>query len=351
MQELNWEDDFNSEFIGQNLKDQNLLLELSPRLDHKIALHRDNFFRMFINRYLEILYNRVSYENIPHSIDTNQLEYMLVNNYNVVIGKNVFGNFMILGFVIQANIHNRFIYKYQRYKYNDIHFTIPEELRPLKKDTIEIWEHDNFTTGNFVVLKNKIWNSSDIHVIHHYAERLAEVVATRYSLMMQTKVTTAFKTKDFNDESNNQMIASFYNGSPFLQVMDMYDKKEDIFFNMENLTLSNSFDPLKREYENIISELNTYLAIDTLAVNKESGVSASEINANIANLSTHTSIYLQMRIKPLQNLQKRYPLQLKEPIVKIDGNEPFEYFNDNTHNINHNVNNGGGNNGKTDTNA
>src|SRR5699024_4314974 len=115
---------------------------------------------------------------------------------------------------------------------------------------------------------------SDSEVIHHYTMELAELVLSRYSISMQAKINTFFMGES-NDSTINQIIDDLYNGSPYIKVNHLFDPKDNIF-TIQNENLATNFQELKREYQNKISELNNMLGINSLAVEKSSGVSDTE---------------------------------------------------------------------------
>src|SRR5699024_6386751 len=72
-----------------------------------------------------------------------------------------------------------------------------------------------------------------------------------------------------------------------------------------------NFQELKREYQNKISELNNMLGINSLAVEKSSGVSDSEAKSNRAFTTSNANIYLDSRNNGLFKLNKRYDLEIE----------------------------------------
>src|SRR5699024_9845935 len=144
-------------------------------------------------------------------------------------------------------------------------YLIPDEMR-------EINHYNDCRTGNFVVIRNKTLNyTADTEIIQHYTIALAEVVLSRFSLTMQAKIITFF-LGDENDESINNLVNDLYNGSPIVKAGKFFDPNEHIY-HMQSDNISQNFNELKREYQNIIGELNNMLGINSLAVEKTSGVS------------------------------------------------------------------------------
>ena len=106
------------------------------------------------------------------------------------------------------------------------------------------------------------------------------------------------------------MISDLYNGDPFIKATKLFDPEEQIY-PMKNEGLSQIFPELKREYQNKISELNNMLGINSLAVEKESGVSDTEAESNRSFSTSNANIYLDARNNGLQRLNKRYGFNIE----------------------------------------
>ncbi|APD20944.1 collar protein [Staphylococcus phage TSP] len=291
-------------------------VELSKEINKRVVEHRNRFKRLMFNRYLEFLPLLINYTNRDSvGIDFIQLESALRQNINVVVGKARNEQIMILGYVNNTyfnqapNFSSNFNFQFQkRLTKDDIYFIVPDYLIP--DECLQIHKiYDNCMSGNFVVMQNKpIQYNSDIEIIEHYTDELSEVVLSRFSLIMQAKFSKIFKS-DINDESVNQLVSEIYNGAPFVKMSPMFNADDDII----DLT-SNSVIPalteMKREYQNKISELSNYLGINSLAVDKESGVSDEEAKSNRGFTTSNSNIYLKGR-EPITFLSKRYGLDIK----------------------------------------
>lgn len=284
--------------------------ELTQDLRVKVVEHKRRFVRLFSGRYKELLPSLIVYKNNNTSVDFLKTEVALRSGHDVVIGENSDGVIMVLGYVKNNKssenpsdlLAQRVLVK------QDIQFVIPKPKIP--KQMKEISYVDNCKTGNFVVLRNKTWNFiNDYDVIEHYTEELSELVLSRYSIAMQAKLQTVF-VGDVGDEDINQMISAFYNGAPFAKVSTLFDKKDNIL-TFENSNLASSFVELKREYQNKISELNNMLGVNSLAVEKSSGVSDTEAKSNMGFTTSNANIYLLARNEPLDKLNTRYGLKLE----------------------------------------
>ena len=182
-------------------------VELNQDIGRRVMEHRNRFRRLIFNRYVEFLPLLINYTNKNTvGIDFLQLETGLRQGYQVVIGKARNGEIMILGY-IQNHYYKSSKDYFKHFNFNteyrltekDIIYTVPEYLRP--DYALEIQHYDNAKSGDFIVMRNKpVTLGNDYEIIEHYCDELAEVVLSRYSLIMQSKFAKVFKS-DINDET------------------------------------------------------------------------------------------------------------------------------------------------------
>lgn len=280
--------------------------ELSQDIKVRLTDHKANFVKMFINRYKELLPNLIVYENTENtSIDFLKLEVALRNNYSVVVGKTAHDQIMIMGYTNTTKSSedpSSFLFDVPMNK-KDINFIIPGEWIPDEME--EISYLNNCATGDFVVIKNKVLNyNSDMSIVEFYTNELAELVLSRFSIAIQSKVHTFF-TGNANDESINQLVNELYNGSPYVKMTKSFDPKDNIH-TFVNEFMAGAFQELKREYQNKVSELNNMLGINSLAVEKSSGVSDTEAKSNASFTTSNANIYLSARNQPFDKLNRRF---------------------------------------------
>ena len=310
---------------------------IASDLSKKVVEHRNRFYHFFIGRYLEGLANLFYYNIKP--FDKASLEIALRQGYGVAVGLNKFDQLQVLGYINNNQFaFNRpdLLLKPRRYTGKDINFTIPSELLPERANTknyLEIWSYDNGCTGDFVVFWNKQINlTNDFEIVDHYASELAEIVASRYSLIIQAKAQTVL-TGDPNDETLNQMISAIYNGNPFVRLAKTFDI-DDHLIQIDNSNLANDLQQLKAEYQTKIAELNSMFGINVLSVEKESGVTASEANGNLGYVTMNGNIWLESRQKALDLLNKRfhksYGVSIDKTAVAILGSDINENNDNNT---------------------
>lgn len=301
------------DFIGSN-NNVGVKSELNQDISRRVIEHRNRFRRLIFNRYLEFLPLLINYTNRDSvAIDFLQLESALRQGYQVVVGKARNDQIMVLGY-IQGQYYknsndylNNFNFTFERrLNEKDITFIVPEYLRP--KYALEIQKYDNCSSGDFIVIRNKpVIINNDIEIIEHYCDELAEIILSRFSLIMQSKFSKIF-VSDVNDETINQFITQLFNGSPYIKIDSFIDPEEDII-DLGSDFVTTALTEMKREYQNKISELSNFLGVNSLAVDKESGVSDTEAKSNRSFTTSNSNIYLRGR-QPFEYLNKRFDLDI-----------------------------------------
>lgn len=290
---------------------QSIDQELNKTLKQKVVQHKQRFIQLFKARYLEMMPSLIKYKNDQSvSIDFLKVEIALRNGYDVVIGETKNRNIQVIGYATtkQTKENPADLFSSQSMRHGDITFVIPKYLR--LKYYKEISNDDECQSGNFVVLRNKtVQYISDYEILDHYVDELAEIVLSRYSISMQVKITTLFLGEP-NDETLNQIISDVYNGNPYIKGSKLFDPDEQIY-HMNNEGIAQNFQELKREYQNKIAELNTMLGINSLAVEKSSGVSDEEAKSNRGYTTSNANIYLDARNHGLKKLNKRYQFKIE----------------------------------------
>lgn len=316
--------------------------ELSQNIALRVIEHRNRFRGLIFNRYLEFLPLLINYTNKETvAIDFLQLETALRQGYQVVVGKARNDQIMILGYIENSyyknssDYINNFNFAFERrLNEKDIRFTIPKYLRP--DYALEIQRYDNCKSGDFIVMRNKpVTLNNDYNIISHYCDELAEIILSRFSLIMQSKFSKIFKS-EVNDETVNQFITQLFNGSPFIKVSGLFDAEEDII-DLASDYVNNALVEMKREYQNKISELSNFLGVNSLAVDKESGVSDTEAKSNRSFTTSNSNIYLRGR-ENLDMLNQRFNLNIK-PFYDDEATSAIDIMNVQTDNY------GGGTNG------
>lgn len=288
---------------------------LDQTLKEKVVQHRERFKELFKARYLEMLPSLIKYRNSRSvSVDFLKLEVALRNNYDVVVGETLSKGARKIQVIGWANSslttgNPGDLFSSKSLDQGAIQFVIPKENR-LPGGYKEITHDDECQSGNFVVIRNKTLNYvNDLNILDHYIDELAEIVLSRYSISMQVKITTLFLGEP-GDQTLNEIISDIYNGNPYIKASRLFDAKDQIY-HMQNDGIAANFQELKREYQNKIGELNNMLGMNSLAVEKSSGVSDEEAQSNRSYTTSNANIYLDARNNGLEKLNKRYGLQIE----------------------------------------
>lgn len=312
---------------------QALQQELKIKLEQKVIRYRNLTYRSIIAKYGENLPSAIRCKNVEKTkIDWLKLEVGLRNNFNMVVGEDKQGDIVLLGYTNNYNTASSSgnFFVQDRLTQDNIVFIIPKEER--LEEYKELQRHLNKDDGNFAVIRNKVINYiSDFEVIKMYAEKLAEIQASRFSLAIQSKVMVFFKGEQ-DDETINQLIESFYNGAIVGKIDAFFDPKSQMY-TVDNSNLSANMTELKTEYQNTVSELNTSIGINTTAVDKKSGVSPIEVSGNSAMVDLFGDGYLSGRNNGLHLINRKWELDLEARYNKealdlimsqMGGNKPNE---------------------------
>lgn len=284
----------------------------TDKIAERVREHRELTYQMFVSRYMEFLPLIINYTGIEKTgIDPLVLENFLHQGVGVAIGPNIEGKTVILGYVTRINtlpVNGVSTLTLDPLNGNDIVYIIPdsEKLPHYRQITF----HDGFESGNFVVLYNKPYNlQNDYEIINLYADRIAEITLSRYSIYMQSKISHVIKG-EADDQDTEQIANDLLNGKPYIKTSTYFDEDNIVEINSVSDIIS-ALPELKREYQNNIAELNCMLGLNSLGVDKESGVSEIEAQSNTAFKKANEGIYLRARNEPLKRYNAKFGTELK----------------------------------------
>lgn len=288
----------------------NIEQSLDEKIKMRMTTHRNAIFRFFKNRYREFLPVVIGYENLNGTrIDPIQLEIWLRQGYGVAVGETTRG-IMILGTVPkQSQIYTLGTnYSVSPLTSTNVNYFISKKIRVKNK---EITYHDGFQSGNMVVIYNKPYQlTNDFEIIDLYAERIAEISLSRFSIYMQAKISTVIRG-EADDEDVEKITDDLYNGSPFIETTMMFDPDESVLSINNSQEVISALPELKREYQNNIAELNNILGLSALGVDKSSGVSDIEAQSNKAYQKANSNIYLKSRNEKFKLLNEKFGLDIR----------------------------------------
>lgn len=130
---------------------------------------------------------------------------------------------------------------------------------------------------------------------------------------MQAKINT-FLRDEFGSDDIENIASMLYNGQPWIKTSMKFDIEEHII-SISNNSFVSSLAELKRTYQNIIAELNSMLGLNSLGVDKESGVSNAEATSNRSFKKANENIYIRSRNSELEKLNKKYGTKFKAEYI------------------------------------
>lgn len=282
--------------------------DVKTNVEEKVIKHRNDYTKIMRARYRELLPELFTYrtDSKKVKIDWTRLEFGLRNGYDMVVGLCTDNVIRLMGYTVAYNYSN------------DINFmgVQPEldksSIIPIIKDILIPNNAKEITvnhSGDFVVVRNKpVSYVSDYNIIDFYIEELAEIVVSRFSLSIQLKVITFF-TSEAGSEDGKNLEEHLMNGATYAQVSPLFDPNENIHI-FDSTGASENLVELKREYQNKLSELNNILGVNSVGVEKNSGVSDSEVNANNGYVGINDNIYLSSRQKAFKLLEEQFGIKI-----------------------------------------
>jgi len=280
-----------------------ILIPKSTEIGERVKKHRLAFYNILNARYRELLPSLIFYKtNLENNyINFYKLEYNLRNGNSVAVGLDYNDKIKVLGTTkeIYDFLNNPILTK------KDIDFFT--DIVPAKHYK-QITYYDNCSTGNFIVVQNKINSTlSDFLILDFYCEELSEIALSRYSVIMQSKINTLLRG-EVDNETITQIANDMYNGIPYIKTGLGFDPVDQII-TIENNS-SEILTNLKKEYNNKLSELNNMIGINTTSTDKESGVTNLELSSNQGYTSANSNIYLSAREESFKRLYLRYGIKI-----------------------------------------
>lgn len=272
-------------------------VNLSNKLAQAVIHNRNYYRQLAFARYHELILNIRDYANVPVSFNKLRCEYYLRNGDHVAVGKDKLGNFVLLGVVNDTNTITNPATPYATGGLNGhaIKFIIPQANVPVDLDNYrEITQSDNAKSGDFVVLRNKPYEYvNDFAIVCFYCDRLAELMASRASLIMQAKITTVIPVANGNSEDADQIAESLYNGTPFLLMNENRMRLKQLVTQLGDSSVPERIKTLKQAFNDEQNELNNMLGINSTGIDKASGVSDKEVDSNNDYVVSTTNMYIR----------------------------------------------------------
>lgn len=284
--------------------------EKSQNLEEKVIAYRQYAYNWFMAHYMEVLLNQRSYLNMPSTVNIYKMENMLRRGYHVALGFDSLKRFTLLGYInnqySESDPLNTFNNSLTHFTSNDINWTIPDVYRPDK----EVYQTEltaTNTDGTFIVVRNKVVQYlSDFASLKMFASKYEEIEASYFSLIIQSKVSTAFQSDNANDESINQAVSKLYAGAPVMKVTKRFIQDLDILQIGATDKGTQMVTAIRDIKNDLITEVNNNFGIDGTGVTKQSGVSSDEVHSNDDIINAGGSIYINGIEEPLKLWNEYY---------------------------------------------
>lgn len=284
-------------------------------LSTSVQIYKKATYQRLRNRFRELLLTTIDYEGVgvTSSFHSLKIEAALRNNYKVAVGMCLDNKTRMIGYITNdftnSSVEN--ILTYQKpLKGSSLIPILPPLLFNYKK-AIEITP-DFPTIGNFVVLRNKpISFENEYATIDLTCQKLAEIEATRYSIVWQSKVMTGFIGEE-NDTDVKDAVNNFFNGNPFFKAGLKFDK--DSIFPVNNTKVAEILSKLAEEYKDTENSLLSQMAINSVGTSKASGVSDMEASTSSLVTTAYGNVLLTGRNMGLVLYNEKFNLDIKAKI-------------------------------------
>lgn len=280
-------------------------------ISQSIGIYKRATYEQLIGGFRELLDTRIDYEGVgvTASFPEMKIEYGLCNLNDVAIGMCKDGKVRLIGYspidISNTSVKNLMTYR-KPLRGRQLIKTCPSLFFDFDS-AIEITP-DFPTVGNFVILRNKPASYvNEYKRIDLVCQKLAEIEATRYSIVWQSKAITGFIGEE-NDTDVNDAVNNFFNGNPFFKAGLKFDK--DNIFNVDHTKTAEILAKLAEEYKDTENALLSKLGINSVGTSKASGVSDMEASSSSLATTAMANVYLTGRNMGLKLLNEKYGLSI-----------------------------------------
>ncbi|MCV5953915.1 hypothetical protein OIH30_10320 [Lactococcus petauri] len=283
--------------------------EKKERLAELVVTHTRDHYNLVTNRFLEALPYILQYENAPVTLHQTKLNKLLKAGYDVAIGRSRFGKLVVYGWTRtpMTNTNPELMIETFRLTGKDIYWLLPVEYRPENFMFVqEIIPDDECQTGEFVVIRDKsVSNTSDLAMIKHYTRTLSEIEKTRFSIILQARISKILRADQIDDDDFNELIIMLSNGQPY--ITSDIDFDVDNVIDLEGIKTYEVLKEVSATYKDVENQLYSKLGVSTIGSTKESGITELEATAGDGISNLYRNIYLQSAQEPLNWLGQRFP--------------------------------------------
>lgn len=248
----------------------------------------------------DMLVNLFTYENIPSTLNTSQLEIMLRQfGGGVCIGKDDQEDLVILGRADELGYN----------LYGNVIPSLFDGANNFLRDKKVITNRN--LDGEYVCFYNKQsmmdFYCTDFEIVNHYAKLLATIKATERMNIMQKRSPYLFKgTK--NGVNGQIMMQKIMSGELFMEVDTLADPNERM--QQINLNSPDYTGQLQTAYRNTMNEMLTLFGIYNNPDMKKERLTAGESSANNHVIEAMGDIYFNARRHAVDLLNQAFGTEI-----------------------------------------
>lgn len=249
----------------------------------------------------DMLINLITYENMPATLNTAQLETMLRQfGGGVCVGKDAIGDLVILGRADELgyNLYGNVIPSLFDGSNNFLQDKKVITNRNLKGDYVVFYNKQSYTD----------FYSTDFEIVNHYCKLLATIKATERMNLIQMRIPYFIKGKK-NGVIANDFAARYLSGDIFIPI----DESSDILDKLEiaGLNVTDRTGTCQQSYKSTFSEMLTLFGVYNNPDAKKERMISQEASANNHIIEGMGDIYFNARRHAVDLLNNAFGYDIK----------------------------------------
>ena len=244
---------------------------------------------MYYNLFTNIVLSLFKWENIPHTMDSEYLEWCLFFEGKACVIKNAVGDLVNL--------------RYSENSKPDI-YQKPNSIIAYSDNDRQVLRNK----GEFVICKNNKLYTPSVIVVNYFCDKIKNIENTIDTNVYSQKMPTLFKGKKEKQKTLLNAFNQFNANQPYMFVDE--DFTEDV--KLETLTSDTKFIAkelydLKDRYK---QEFFTFLGINNANTQKAERLITDEVNANNQFISLNFDTMLQSRLQFCKDLKNIFGVEI-----------------------------------------
>lgn len=254
-------------------------------------------------QFQDMLVNLITYENVPPTFNTLQLETMLRQvGGGVCVGMNDLGELVVLGQSDELGYNN----------YGNVLPVFMDNNNSMKNRKLITPRNVNTDEGDYVIFYNKQsftdFYSTDFEIINHYCKLLATIKATERMNLLMFRLPYLIKGKK-NGAFSKNFINRYMSGDIFIEIDEAVDIRN--FIDKLDLNIPDRTGTCQKSYQNTLSEMITLFGVYNNPEHKKERLVSQEASANNHLIEAMGDIYFAPRRHACDLLNIRYDLDIK----------------------------------------